>query len=143
MNEKPYHALIPNLYMCGAKDVNQLIQEQGIDVVVDLRAEVDPAELTPLNITRIHAPLEDHAEDTEESQMKEAIQAVVTHHQAGKKVAFHCGAGRGRTGAVAVGTLLELKLASDIDEALSKAREARSILKMNEAQRATLMRIYP
>lgn len=143
MNEKSYHALIPNLYMCGAKDVYQLIQEQGIDVVVDLRAEVDPAELIPLNVTRIHAPLEDHAEGTEESQMKEAIQAVVTHHKAGKKVAFHCGAGRGRTGAVAVGTLMELKLASDIDEALSKAREARSILKMNEIQRATLMRLYP
>lgn len=143
MSEKPYHALVPNLYMCGAQDVNQLIQEQGIDVVVDLRAEVDPAELSPLNITRIHAPLEDHVEDTEESQMKQAIQAVVTHHQAGKKVAFHCGAGRGRTGAVAVGTLLELGLASDIDDALSKAREVRSILKMNDAQRATLTRLYP
>ncbi|MBE9913455.1 protein tyrosine phosphatase [Paenibacillus donghaensis] len=143
MTDKPYHTLVPNLYMCGAKDVNQLIQEQGVDVVVDLRAEVDPAELKPLNITRIHAPLEDHAKDTEEMQMKQAIQAVVTHHKAGKKVAFHCGAGRGRTGAVAVGTLMELKLASDIDDALSKAREARSILKMNEAQRATLMRLYP
>ncbi|MEK8210353.1 dual specificity protein phosphatase family protein [Paenibacillus sp. FSL L8-0696] len=143
MNEKSYHALVPNLYMCGAQDVNQLILEQGIDVVVDLRAEVDSVELTPLNITRIHAPLEDHSEDTEESQMKQAIHAVVTHHLAGKKVAFHCGAGRGRTGAVAVGTLMELGLASDIDNALSKAREARSVLKMNEAQRATLMRLYP
>lgn len=75
--------------------------------------------------------------------MKEANQAVVTHHQAGKKVAFHCRAGRGRTGAVAVGTLMELKLESDIDEAISIAGEARSILKMNEAQRATLMRLYP
>lgn len=143
MNEKAYHALVPNLYMCGAQDVHQLIQEQGIDVVVDLRAEIDPAELAPLNITRIHAPLEDHSMGMEESQMKEAIHAVVTHHQSGKKVAFHCGSGRGRTGAVAVGTLMELGLASDIDHALSIAREARSVLKMNEAQRATLRRLYP
>lgn len=37
---KLYHALIPgHIYCGGANDIQQMVDEDGIDVVVDLRAE--------------------------------------------------------------------------------------------------------
>lgn len=68
INEKPYNELVTNIYMCGALDVNRLIEDEGVEVVVDLRAELDPNTTIFPNVTRIHVPLKDDSQDVEEVQ---------------------------------------------------------------------------
>jgi hypothetical protein len=48
----------------------------------------------------------------------------VNAYQAGQKVAFHCGGGKGRTGTVAAGTLLALGISKDVDEAEATAKRS-------------------
>ncbi|WP_028545620.1 protein-tyrosine phosphatase family protein [Paenibacillus taiwanensis] len=143
-NEKVYHELIPErIYMCGAKDVDTVIGQEGVEVIVDLRAEKEMDAWNSTTAERIHAPLRDNTTETEEELMAKAIQAVIKAYEVGKKVAFHCGAGKGRTGAVAIGTLLELGLSTSVEDAEQRAKEARAILSINDAQRQTLHRLYP
>lgn len=73
---------------------------------------------------------------------KHAIDEVVGAHNAGKKVAFHCGGGKGRTGTVAAGILLELGLASTLDDAETKAKEIRNIINIKPVQKELLQKIY-
>lgn len=143
-NEKKYHELIPErIYMCGVNDVDELVGHEGIDVVVDLRAESEGSYTLPSSIKQVRAPLRDNTDETEEELMARAIREVVSAYRQGNKVAFHCGAGKGRTGAVAIGSLLELGVSASVEEAEQRAKQARSILSINEAQRATLLRLYP
>ncbi|WP_338016896.1 protein-tyrosine phosphatase family protein [Paenibacillus antri] len=63
-------------------------------------------------------------------------------YKSGKNVAFHCGGGKGRTGAVAIGTLISLGLADTIADAEQKAKEIRPIINIREPQRAALEKLY-
>jgi protein-tyrosine phosphatase len=56
----------------------------------------------------------------------------------GKRSIFHCGGGSGRTGTIAVGTLLSLGLAKTVEEAEAIAKAARP--KINKD---TLKRLFP
>lgn len=117
---KLYHALIHgHIYCGGANDIQQMVDEDGIDVVVDLRAEATGCATHHPEVQWVHIPLSDHAEEPEEQLFRDAILAVVDAYQNGHKVAFHCGAGRGRTGTVAAGVLLELKSAKPYRKRLS------------------------
>jgi protein-tyrosine phosphatase len=57
-------------------------------------------------------------------------------------VAFHCGGGSGRTGAVAAGTLIALGEAKGIDEAEVKAKNIRSKINIKPPQRESLQKLY-
>ncbi len=79
---------------------------RGVRTIVDLRAEddvhVDEAALAPLGLTRVHIPVRD-GQAPSEDKVRRFLDAV----SAGDgKVFVHCGAGVGRTGAMAAAYLV-------------------------------------
>lgn len=141
---KQYHALIPgHIYCGGVNDIQQMVDEDGIEVVVDLRAESTGCAAHQPEVQWVHISLSDHAEEPEEQLFHKAIFAVVDAYQNGKKVAFHCGAGRGRTGTVAAGVLLELKICKSLPEAVELAKSKRPVLNIKPIQYEALTLLYP
>ncbi|MNP80279.1 hypothetical protein D3C76_1783250 [compost metagenome] len=80
--------------------------------------------------------------EPEAELFQSAIQEVVKAYREGKKVAFHCGGGKGRTGTVAVGTLKELGLAPTLEEAEQQAKSIRPIIAVKPNQWEALRAIY-
>lgn len=141
---KPYHELIlGRIYFGGAADIQQMVDEEGVEVVVDLREEATACAATAEGVRWVQIPLADHAEAPEPALFASAIAAVTEAYQQGRKVAFHCGAGRGRTGTVAAGVLLALGLARDVDSAIAQAKAIRPQLNVKPLQRESLERLYP
>ncbi len=140
---KNYHELIPgSIFMGGANDVQSMVDNEGVEVIVDLREESEKCAAAGEGLKWIKVPLGDEAEESQEQLLQKAIDAVVDAYKEGKKVAFHCGGGKGRTGTVAYGTLLELGLADTIEDAEQKAQNIRPILSIKQAQRKSLEAIY-
>ncbi|MFM9329066.1 dual specificity protein phosphatase family protein [Paenibacillus mesotrionivorans] len=138
-----YHMLVENsIYFGGAKDVQDMIEQEGVEVVVDLREEAEGCAYPKPGVVWIQVPLGDEAEEPQAELFKQAIAHVVGAHKEGKKVAFHCGGGKGRTGAVAVGTLMELEMANSLEEAEQKAKAIRPIISVKPAQWEALQSIY-
>ncbi|WP_332074682.1 protein-tyrosine phosphatase family protein [Paenibacillus sp. GYB004] len=142
--EKSYHALIPNrIFMGGAADVESMVKNEGIDVVVDLRGEATERAYPSDQVQWVQIPLADRSSQPQEEAFRQAIQAVTEAYRQNKKVAFHCGGGKGRTGTVAAGTLLALGLCQTVDEAEAKAKEIRNVIELKPAQKESLLRLYP
>jgi protein-tyrosine phosphatase len=140
--ERNYHELIAGaIYMGGAADVEQMIKEAGVQLVVDLREESAGCAYEAyldFGVEWVKVPLGDNATEPEAELFGQAVTTVSDAYRAGKKVAFHCGGGKGRTGTVAVGVLYTLGLAASIDEANAQATAIRPILKMKPDQRESL-----
>ncbi|AKG34818.1 protein-tyrosine phosphatase family protein [Paenibacillus durus] len=140
---KPYQALVPDrIFFGGAQDVEQMVTDEGVEVVVDLREEAEKCASTAEHVQWVKIPLGDHAEEPEADLFRSAIQEVVNTYREGKKVAFHCGGGRGRTGTVAVGTLRELGLAQTLEEAEQQAKAIRPSIAVKPLQWESLRAIY-
>ena len=141
---KPYHELIAGRIYCGgAQDIQQMVDEEQITVVVDLRAESTACAAEHPELVWVQIPLSDHAEQPEDDLFREAIVAVVEAYRLGQKVAFHCGGGKGRTGTVAAGVLLELGLCQTLPEAEAMAKSIRPVINLQPDQRLSLARLYP
>lgn len=56
-----YQALLNGMFVCGLKDVDTVIKNEGIDVVLDLRAEAQEGHED--YVERIKIPLEDGVEN--------------------------------------------------------------------------------
>lgn len=141
--EKTYNALVPDrIFMGGASDVEHMVKNEHVEVVVDLREEATQCAYPDAKVQWIQVPIGDNAETPQEELFRQAIHHVVDAYKSGKKVAFHCGGGKGRTGAVAIGTLISLGLADTIDAAEQKAKEIRPIIKIREPQRDALEKLY-
>src|SRR5438270_732521 len=131
-----YHALVGDkIFIGGAADVESMIENEKVDVIVDLRGESRQSAFNANNTKFIHVPLGDSPLETEEVLYKKAIDEVVGAYQAGNKVGFHCGGGRGRAGTVAVGTLLALGICRTVNEAERKAISIRPIIQMSYVQK--------
>lgn len=143
-SEKNYHALIPDkIFMGGAADVESMVKNEDIDVVVDLRGEATEWAYPTANVERIRIPLTDNATEPQTEAFEQAIQAVTEAYRQNKKIAFHCGGGKGRTGTVAAGTLVALGLSDTIDEAEAKAKSIRSIIDIKPLQKEALNKLFP
>lgn len=141
--DKAYQELIADrIYFGGAKDVAAMVENDGIQVVVDLREESQACESSDSSVDWIRIPLGDNATEPEYILFAQAIQAVVSAYHQKKKVAFHCGGGKGRTGTVAVGVLLELGICKAIDEAEALAKSIRPMINIKPDQKAALVRLY-
>ncbi|MCT8137011.1 dual specificity protein phosphatase family protein [Anaerobacillus sp. CMMVII] len=139
MTTKNYHELFKNrIYIGGADDVNDLLDNEKVDLVFDLRAEAPTEEV---NYNRVHSPIVDDAADQDES-VKKSIEQVVKAYNEGKNIYFHCQGGSNRTGTVAIGTLLRLGKANSIDEAEKIAKEARPKINVKPEMKETLSRIF-
>ena len=126
-------------YSSGGVDaVEDLLTNEKIDIIYDLRAEVNG----PLssNIS-VHQPIVDEAEHQDKS-IQAAVKEVIGAYNAGKNVYFHCNTGRGRAGTVATATLLELGLANSVEEAEQKAKEIRPTINVRPQFKEALKRIY-
>ncbi|WP_372633136.1 dual specificity protein phosphatase family protein [Cohnella sp.] len=141
---KSYHSLHENrIFMGGAADIEAIENNEGIDVVVDLRAEATECAYPESTATWVQVPLRDNASESEYDLYKQAIDEVMNAYRAGKKVAFHCGGGKGRTGTVAVGTLISLGLANNVDEAIESAKRIRPKIDLKPIQREALLKLFP
>lgn len=139
--DKEYQELVKDrIFIGGAEDAKAAAEAEGIDVVVDLRAEVPEGEYDYL---RIHSPIVDDSLEHQDDSVKEAIDQVVDAYNGGQKIFFHCAGGSNRTGAVAIGTLLALNKAASIEEAESQATSVRPKINVKEPLKASLARIFP
>ncbi|WP_308633836.1 protein-tyrosine phosphatase family protein [Paenibacillus silvisoli] len=142
--EKKYHALYDNMiFMGGATDVEAMVKNEGVEVIVDLRAEATECAYPEAGVKWIQVPLGDNAEGPQDELFKQAINHVLEAYKSGKKVGFHCGGGSGRTGAVAAGTLIALGEAKSVVEAELKAKSIRSKINIKPQQQEALIKIFP
>lgn len=139
LNKPNYQELITNrIFIGGIDDIKELLENEEIDVIYDLRAEVQG----PLSTDRsIHQPIVDDAEQQDES-IREAVQKVVDAYKSGKNVYFHCNTGRGRAGTVAAATLIQLGLASSVEEAEQQVKSIRPQVNIRAPFKEALIRIY-
>jgi thioredoxin reductase (NADPH) len=138
MNEKHYQALIDDrIFVGGVADVESAIEDEKIDVVYDLRAEVAASSS---DISK-HQPIVDDGEFQDES-IRTGVKQIVQDYQEGKKIFFHCNSGRGRAGTMAVATLMELRLANTIEEAEAKVKMIRPEVDVKPQFKEALKRIY-
>ena len=140
MTTRNYQELIEDgIFIGGADDAVDVMENERVDVIVDLRAE-------STNISSdsnlIYCPIVDDADQQDES-VNNAINLVVNSYNDGKKVFFHCGGGSNRTGTVAIGTLLALGEATTIAEAEEKAKTIRPKINVKPAMKDSLKRIFP
>ncbi|TCP09389.1 dual specificity protein phosphatase-like protein [Crenobacter luteus] len=143
-HDKHYHPLIADrVYFGGAAGVAAMVNEDGVEVIVDLREESTGCAAPDADAVWTRIPLDDRPEAPQSALFKAAIDAVVAAYRDGRKVGFHCGGGKGRTGTVAVGVLLELGLCRTLAEAEAKAREARPVINIKPLQRVALQSLYP
>ena len=139
MTNKEYEELIPNRIFIGGIDaIDELLTNEKIDVIYDLRAEVEDSLSSDISV---HQPILDEDEHQDES-IKAAVKEVIDSYHAGKNVYFHCNTGRGRAGTIATATLLELGFAQSIDEAEIKAKEIRPKISVRPQFKEALKRIY-
>lgn len=140
MTTKNYHELFKNrIYIGGANDVTDLLENEKVDIVFDLRAEAPTEEV---NYNRVHSPIVDDAVDQDES-VKKSIEQVVKAYNEGNNIYFHCQGGSNRTGTVAIGTLLSLGKADTIEEAEKTAQSARPKINVKPEMKEALKRIFP
>lgn len=138
-----YHELVEGkVYIGGEAALLQALQEQTISDVYDLRDQGTRVEGFPAHVTRYHYPI---VEDTagQEASVQAAILAVTEAVNSGRTVYFHCSGGRNRTGTVATGVLLELGLASSVEEAERIAKEKRPDINIKPEMREVLLGFYP
>ncbi|MEW8969395.1 MAG: dual specificity protein phosphatase family protein [Mesobacillus sp.] len=137
---KNYQALIPGrIFIGGADAIPELLENEKIDMVYDLRAENKDGEY---EYPRTHLPMYDDDSQQDESVQK-ALEEVERAYDAGKNIYFHCSTGRTRTGTLAAGTLLKLGKANSLDEAKAQAREVREVLNLDSKLITSLERIFP
>ncbi|MFE3982629.1 MULTISPECIES: dual specificity protein phosphatase family protein [Priestia] len=140
MNNKNYQSLIDNrIFIGGAADVKEIMKNDKVDVIYDLRAESLEHDAPEV---RVHTPIVDDAENQDES-IENAINEVIKSYKEGKKIYFHCAGGSNRTGTIAIGTLLALGEADSIAEAEEKAKAARAKINVKPEMKASLQRLFP
>lgn len=139
MINKPYKAIVTNRIFFGGVDaIDELMANEKIDVIYDLRAEVDGP--LPSDIS-VHQPLLDD-ENEQDNSIREAVNKVMEAYKEGKNVYFHCNTGRGRGGTLAAATLLELGKAENVEEAELMTEAIRPETNIKPAFKAALNRLY-
>lgn len=141
--QKNYQNLINGkIFFGGAADVADMVKNEGVEVIVDLRAEATECADPNAKVEWVKVPLGDNAEGPQDELFQKAINCVVEAYKSGKKVGFHCAGGGGRAGAVAAGTLMVLGNAATLDEAEAMAKSIRPKVNIKPAQREALEKIF-
>lgn len=140
MSEAYQQLVKDRIFIGGAADAKTAVENEGIDVVFDLRAEAGDSDES---YTCIHAPIVDGSTEQQDESIQEAVDGVVTAYEEGKKIFFHCAGGSNRTGTVAIGTLLALGEADTVEEAEQMATSVRPIISVKPELKESLHRIFP
>lgn len=135
-----YKQLIPDRIFIGGVDaIDELMENEKIDIIFDVRAHVDGPLATPISK---HTPLLDTTPEEQDATIQQTVKEVVQAYEEGKNIYFHCNSGNGRGGTVATATLLELGLAKTVEEAEAKAQEIRPSINVRPKFKEALHRIY-
>ena len=138
MNDKQYQALIDDrIFVGGVADVQRAIEDEKIDVMYNLRAEVTKSSS---KIRKKKQIVEDS--EFQDESIRTGVKQIVQDYQDGKKIFFHCNSGRGRAGTMAVATLMELRLADSIEEAEARVKMVRPEVDVKPQFKEALKRIY-
>jgi protein-tyrosine phosphatase len=141
--QKNYQSLIDDkIFFGAAADVADMVNNEGVEVIVDLRGEATECADPNAKVEWIKVPLGDNAEGPQDELFQKAINSVVEAYKSGKKVGFHCAGGGGRAGAVAAGTLITLGKATTLDEAEAMAKGIRPKVNIKPPQREALEKIF-
>lgn len=132
-----YNELVAGrIFIGSADDTEQAVTSEQIDTVFDVRVnrrEGDQA------YHYIHAPI---TEEATEETIKAGAKQLAEAYAAGEKLYIHCGSGTGRAGVMAAATLLEIGVASDLDDAITKVKEARPAVKVRDNMQTALETLY-
>lgn len=136
MSRTTYQSLLDQkVYIGGIDAVETADAQHDIDAFFDLRGTRDG----DVHEKSVYTPLIDGEETTSLQravrQMKEAVES-------GKTIYMHCNTGRGRTGAAATALLLELGVASTIEEAEQMVKETRDVIDIRPNFREALQQLY-
>jgi protein-tyrosine phosphatase len=116
----------------------QRLSDAGITHVVDLRedteVDADPARLEALGISRQQVPVPNHGAPT--AAQLEALATWIDAKRDDANVYVHCGGGFGRAATMAVALLI--LSGSNVEKAITQVRQARSEIRINDAQLAWL-----
>lgn len=136
-----YNELIPGkIYIGGAEAANEVVQNEKVDVIYDLRAEAkERGELSTSE--SISLPLVEDGEG-QANTIKKVAHQIVEDFDAGKSVYFHCQGGSGRTGTVAAAVLLEMGRASTVEDAIQQVQSVRDSVKVKPEFQEALLSIY-
>lgn len=141
--EKNYQALVEDkIFFGGASDVKDMVKNENVEVIVDLRGEATECAYPADGVEWLQVPLGDNTEGPQDQLFQQAIDHVVEAFKSGKKVGFHCGGGKGRTGAVAIGTLIALGKSENIEEAENLAKSIRPVINIRQPQREALEKLF-
>lgn len=141
--EKNYQALVDDkIFFGGAADVEAMVKNENVEVVVDLRGEATECAYPTDGVEWLQVPLGDNAEDPQDELFQQAINYVVEAYKSGKKVGFHCGGGKGRTGAVAIGTMITLGKSDNIKDAEKLVKSIRTVINIKQPQREALEKLF-
>ncbi|MCY9696171.1 protein-tyrosine phosphatase family protein [Paenibacillus alginolyticus] len=141
--EKNYQALVDEkIFFGGAADVEAMIKNENVEVVVDLRGETTECAYPTDGVEWLQVPLGDNAEGPQDQLFQQAINYVVEAYNSGKRVGFHCGGGKGRTGSVAIGTLIAIGKSENLEDAEKLAKSIRPVINIREPQRDALEKLF-
>jgi len=139
LTTKTYSELIPNRIFIGGLDaIDDLLKTEKIDVIYDLRAEVQGPLASEISI---HQPITNEESEQEQS-IKDATQKVIDSYNDGENIYFHCNTGRGRGGTIATSTLIALGLANSVDDAEQMAMEINPDINVRPQFKKHLKNIY-
>ena len=136
MSRMTYQSLLDGkVYIGGVDAVETADAEHQIDAFFDLRGTRDG----DVHAKSVYTPLTDGEEAT---SLQRAVQQMKEAVEAGEIIYMHCNTGRGRTGAAATALLLELGVASSVEEAEQMAKEARDVIDIRPNFREALQQLY-
>lgn len=140
---KNYQDLVDGkIFFGGADDVEDMIKNENVEVIVDLRGEATECAYPANGVEWLHVPLGDNADVPQDQLFHQAIHHVIDAYKSGKRVGFHCGGGKGRTGAVAIGTLITLGMSDNIADAETLAKSIRQAIHIRQPQREALEKLF-
>ncbi|MEK3933790.1 tyrosine-protein phosphatase [Sporosarcina sp. FSL W7-1349] len=139
MESPNYRQLIDDrIFIGGIHAIDELLENEKIDVIYDLRAEVKGPLSTEISV---HQPIVDDVE-RQDGSIQEAVQKVIDDYESGKNVYFHCNTGRGRGGTIAAAVLLQLGLADSVMDAEQKVMSISPDVNIRQPFKEALIRIY-
>lgn len=129
------------LFISNSIDNYDKLTEYHIDAVISLRGEYhdDVNELTKRSISYYYIPIPDSLPPTKE-QMDRFVNLV---NKIEGKVLFHCEAGIGRSGCMAISYLIQNKIVDSLEDALIYMKSvAKPLDRMSEQQFKQIRKYY-
>lgn len=134
---RPYDELLAGkMYVGSADDATCAIADRKATHVFDVRVN---GRNEQVDYVYTHSPIEEnHLANT----IKNGAEQIATAIRGGESVYIHCGSGTGRAAVMAAATLMELKEASTIDDAMNIVLQKRTGARFQPNMVTALQQLY-